>query len=208
VGSADYNTYCQSVTAPSAPAATTAPSAIAKLSTSFFVKPTAAQNQWQKSAEAGSNGTVYFEISVTNLSTVQADNVSVSANIPNQMSSLGNLQINSALVSGDIVSGINIGSVAASATKLITFEGKTQTISTTATQQATATSNVSGVAQTDSVSINFVQAQAVAAAVVASTAPASTGFLAFLKQWYVWILVGVVLVFLFVIVFRRLSSNA
>jgi len=142
---------------------------------------------------------------VTNSSNAQIDNVSVSANIPNEVSSLGNLQANGVPVSGDIVSGINIGSIAPSTTKLVTFEGKTQTLSTAATEQATATSNVSGATESDSVSINLTTGQ-VAGASVSST-PASSGFLAFLKRWYLWIIVGLVLIFLFIIVFRRLSSN-
>ncbi|MCX6718355.1 MAG: hypothetical protein NTY81_01990 [Candidatus Staskawiczbacteria bacterium] len=207
VGSADYNTYCQTTPAPAqqnttpTPAANIIPSG---LSIAFFAKQDSASTQWQKTAELGQNSQIYFMISATNASTAQIDNVNVSANIPTEISSLGNLQVNGVLVSGDIVSGINIGSVAPQSTKLITFEGKTQTISAVSTKQATATSNVSGKIQTDSVSINFSQVQAVAAV---SKAPATSGFMGFLKRWYLWILVGLVLIFLFIIVFKRLSSN-
>ena len=50
-------------------------------------------------------------ISATNSSTAQIDSVNISANIPTEISSLGNLQINGVPFSGDIVSGINVGPI-------------------------------------------------------------------------------------------------
>jgi len=162
--------------------------------------------QWQKTVQVSSNGQVYFMVPVANNSAAQIDNIIVSANIPGEISSLGNLQVNGVPVSGDIVTGIGIGSLASGSAKTITFEGKTQTILAQATKQATATISVLGATQSDSLSVNLIPGQ-VAAASVSSTESA-TGFLAFLKRWYLWILVGLVLIFLFVVVFRRLSSNA
>jgi len=175
------------------------------LSISLFEKQDSSSNQWQKTAKVSSNSQIYFMISATNTSTVQIDNVNVSANIPGEISSLGNLQVNGVAVSGDIVSGINIGSIAPASTKLVTFEGKTQTISAAGTKQATATSNVSGATQSDSVPINFNPTQAAAA--ISNTPAATTGFWGFLKRWYLWILGGLVLIFLFIVVFKRLSSD-
>jgi hypothetical protein len=174
------------------------------LSISFFAKQDVSSPQWQKTAEAVSNSNVYFMISVANNSTAQIDNVNVSASIPAEISSLGNLKLDNVQISGDIVSGINIGSIAPSITKSITFEGRTQTISETAAKQAIAISNVSGVTQSDSVSINLVVGPPAAAV---SNAPAASGFGGFLGRWYLWILGGLVLIFLFVVVFKRLSSE-
>ncbi len=180
--------------------------AASALSISLFAKKDSGSNQWQKTAQVGPNSQVYFMISATNTSTTPIDNVSVSANIPSEISSLGNLQVNGVAVSGDIVSGINIGSVAPASAKLVTFEGKTQTISAAGAKQATATSNVSGATtHSDSVSINFNPAQAAAA--ISNTPAATTGFWGFLKRWYLWILGGLVLIFLFIVVFKRLSSD-
>ena len=63
--------------------------------------------------------------------------------------------------------------------------------------------------QSDSVSIilNTVQVgSGIAPASVVSSA--ASGFWDFVKRWYLWVLVGLVLIFLFIIVFRRLSNNS
>jgi hypothetical protein len=218
-GSADYNNYCSSnnnsntnnnnnnSSNNSNNNNNNVSNNVSTLSVSFFAKQDQNSTQWQKTVQVGSNGQVYFMISVVNNSASQVNNVNISANIPNEVTSLGNLQINGVLVSGDIVSGVSIGSLTPGGAKSITFEGKTQTISTQATEQAVATSNVStGPAQSDSVSINLIPSQAAAASV--SSTQSTSGFWAFLKRWYLWILVALVLIFLFVVVFRRLSSNA
>lgn len=221
VGSADYNNYCASAqnhcgnglcepnlgeTTANCPndCKININTNSSGLSVSFFAKQDPNSSQWQKTTQADSNGQVYFMISAANNSTAQIDNVNISANIPGEISSLGNLKINGVSFSGDIVSGVNIGSIAPSTTKSITFEGKTQAISSASTKQATATANVSGSMQSDFVSINFSPNQAAAAVSSVATTP---GFWGFLKRWYLWILVGLVLIFLFVIIFRRLSSN-
>lgn len=201
-GSQDYNTYCQT----SAPAVT--PAATGGLSISFFVKPTVSSVQWQKSIELGPNSTAYFSISVANNSTTQINGVNVSANIPNQIASLGNLQVDGVAMSGDIITGINIGSLALKTTKVITFEGKTQTIASQSTSPAGANITANGAMQSDSLSINFSTSPAGQPTASVSASKDSIGILDFLKRWYLWILVGLVLLFLFVVVFRRLSSNA
>ena len=161
--------------------------------------------QWQKSVSVGSDGQAYFMITVVNNSGAQIDGINVFANIPNEIASLGNLQIDGASVSGDIVSGISIGALAPGTAKTVTFEGRTQTILSSATKTAVATVALLGASKTDSVSINFNPAQVAGASV--STTESTSGFWTFLKRWYLWILVGLVLIFLFIIVFRRLSSN-
>jgi len=219
VNSADYNAYCApKQTTPATPEvpATPVPNAntnpaqtpnTSGLSISLFIKQDLKSGQWQKTAEVGPNSQIYFMISATNGSSTQIDNVTILANIPNEISSLGNLQLNGVPVSGDIVTGINIGSIAPATTKLITFEGKTQTLSASGAKQAIATSNVSGVAQTDSISLNLNPSANQKPAAAVSNTTAVSGFMGFLKQWYIWIVVGLVLIFLFIIIFRRLSSN-
>jgi hypothetical protein len=143
-------------------------------------------------------------ITVTNNSSAQVDNAVISTNIPGEIFSVGNLQIAGTPVSGDIVSGVNVGSIPQSVTKAITFEGKTQNAIVSSAKQGVATITASGATQSDAVSINFNSNQSVAAVAGAST---TSGFWEFLKKWYIWMAVGLVLILLFIVIFKRLSSE-
>ena len=206
VDSADYNNYCLNN---AKPVPTNQPG-ISGLSVSLFSKQDQTSTQWSKSVQLGPNGKVYFMVSVVNNSATQIGNVNIAANIPSEITSLGNLQINGVSVSGDIISGVNVGSLAPGNAKSVTFEGKSGSISLQTTKQAVATVSAVGYSpQSDSVSIilNTVQvgSEIATASVVSS---AASGFWDFVKRWYLWVLVGLVLIFLFIIVFRRLSNNS
>ncbi|MCX6719568.1 MAG: hypothetical protein NTV36_00430 [Candidatus Staskawiczbacteria bacterium] len=201
--SADYNTYCVGNGNPNN---NNNNSTAGGLLFSFFAKQDQSSTQWQKTVSVGANGIIYFMISAVNDTNAFVDNVNISANIPTEITSVGNLQVDGVKFSGDIVSGVNIGTISPKTAKSITFEGKTQGISAQVVKQAIATATVSGAPKTDSVSITLMPGQAIITS--ASASEASSGFLDFLKRWYLWILVGFVLIFLFVVVFRRLSNNA
>ena len=209
-GSADYVKYCQSGSNNSNNNNNNNNSnntgAISGLSLSFVAKTDATSSQWQKTIQVNQNSTAYFMVSLVNNGTSAIDNLNISANIPGQITSVGNLMINGTATSGDIISGINIGSLTPGTTKTIAFEGKTQGFSMQASTSAVVIANSNGASQSDSLAINFNPSSVAAASV--SSSQNSIGFLDFLKRWYLWILVGLVLIFLFVVVFRRLSSNS
>jgi hypothetical protein len=173
------------------------------LTLSFLGKKDIAAQQWNKTIEVGPNLTAYFLVNVINNSNTEVDSVNLSANIPSEISSIGNLKVNDISVSGDIVAGIDIGSIGAGSSKVITFEGKTQGINTAGTKEAIATVSINGVTQSDSFTLNLIAGQVAAVSKTSS----SSWLTEFLKRWYLWILVAIVLIFLFVVVFRRVSSN-
>jgi hypothetical protein len=198
-GSADFTKYCSGNNN-----TINNPSAGNGLSVSFFAKTDASSTQWQKTVQVNANSQAYFMISIVNNTNAPIDNINVSANIPGQITTLGNLKIDGVPVSGDIISGISVGTITQGASKSITFEGKTQGFSSQATVQANAAAIVNGVNQLDSLSINFNPSQVTASV---SSAKNASPFMDFLKRWYLWILVGLVLIFLFIVIFKRLSSN-
>jgi len=174
------------------------------LSVTFLAKKDVLENQWNKTIQVGSNGNAYFLITITNNSNSQVNGINVSANLPNEIGYLGNLKVNDVSVAGDIVSGVDAGSLAPGTTKVVTFEGKTQALNIEASKLGTASITSGGATQSDTVTINLNPGQAAAI----SSAPPVSGFWEFLKRWYLWILVILVLIFLFIVIFRRLSSNA
>lgn len=196
-GSVDYTNYCGG-TNPQNP--------IDSLSISFLAKENNISAQYGKSVQIGQNSTVYFMVSLINTSSSAINNIGISSNIPGQIVSIGNLQIDGQPASGEIISGISVASLLPNSTKTITFEGKTLTFISQATAPATATLNVSGSIKSESLSITFNPSSGSVAGV--STSSFSSGIWGFLKRWYLWIIVGLILLFLFVVVFRRLSSNS
>lgn len=194
-GSTDYNTYCLSAQ----------PGVPANLSVSFAAKKDASSGQWDKTVQVAQNSSVYFMIAVNNNSGSEVDNVNISANIPSEISFLGNLKVNDVSISGDMVSGINIGALKTGESKSITFEGRTQSFGTKEQKQAEAKVTAGAATQSDALTLDFDSSKSAAAV---SEAAEKSGIIEFLKRWYLWILVGLVLIFLFVVVYRRLSSNA
>jgi len=178
---------------------------IKNLSISFFVKKDEFSQQWNKSMQIGQNETAHFMIVLSNNFDYQIDGVIVSAEIPNEISYLGNLKVDDIAISGDIVSGIEIGSVQAMSQKTITFEGKTQTFAIQETKNAIAFINFVESLQSDSIFLNFDSTQVNLAGI--SSNSWQTSLWQFLKRWYMWILAGIVMVFLFSVVFKRISSN-
>ncbi len=175
----------------------------AALSVSFLAKQDAQGQQWNKTLQVSPNSTVYFMLTAKNDSAAQSENVAASASLPGEISLIGNIKMDNSSLAGDIISGISIGSLAPYAEKTITFEGKTQAINAESTKQAVATITSGSYKKTDSLTLNFQPSQTGAV----SGASQASGLVNFLKRWYLWILVGAVLIFLFIVVFRRLSSN-
>ncbi len=214
LGSADYITYCAANHCPNGacesdlgenPNNCPSDCKVNNLSVSFLGKKSAKATQWDKTIQIAPNSNIYFLVNVSNNSNTRADDVNISANIPSEIAYLGNLKVNDVLISGDIVFGVNIGFLEAMTTKSITFEAKTQEFSANSEKQATITISAGGVAQSDTVTVNFNPNQQTAA--VSSDDSTVSSFVEFLKRWYLWILAAIVLIFLFIVVFRRFSSN-
>ena len=192
-GTDDYVEYCK------------VEEKVAELSVLFFTKQEATSNQWQKSVEVGQNSKVYFMATIENTGSESAQDVIVFAEIPTQVTSLGNLEIDGVLMARDIISGVNIGGLEAGSSKTLTFEGNTQFFAVQKVEPAVIKAEADNLAGDDFIDIDFNPALAGSAAISEGT---DSAFWEFVKRWYLWILVGVVLIFLFIVVFRRLSTNA
>lgn len=210
-GSTDYCTACEHANdnvcncgETSATAPNDCRTNASNLMVTFFGRKDITAVSWDKAVQVGTNGNVYFLAIIKNNSASPIENINVFAAIPSEVSFLGNLKIDDSSVAGDIVSGVTIASIPANGTKTLTFEGKTQTFANSRDKQATINVTSGGQAQSDSFTITLNPGQVAGV----STAPATSGFVEFLKRWYLWILVAIVLIFLFIVIFRRLSSNS
>jgi hypothetical protein len=165
-------------------------------------------SQWSKLVNVGNNQTVDFMVTVNNASSAAITNANVVVNMPGQIVSVGNVQTNGTASAGDILSGIVINSLPAGSSQTITFEGKTQAFSVAATAQATVNvNNTGGSPQSDSVTLNFNPTLSGSGSTSSiSNSSGSTSLWDWIKQWYLWILALIILIFLFVVIFRRIST--
>ena len=79
---------------------------------------------FSNSVSAKPSDLIEFKIRINSIGTTTASNIVLEDVLPSRMSYQGNLKINGISSSGDIVSGLNLGSLAPDASTTVTFEAK------------------------------------------------------------------------------------
>ena len=148
--------------------------------------------------------TINCLIIVKNTSTVLINDVVVRVDIPSEIINTSEVKIDGLSFNGNITSGINIGNFLSNTSKIVTFEGKTQSlINQISAKQITGIASSGTFSVADSLMVNFQPTTTTNITEKAEPSP----FIKFLKNWYVWIIITIVLTFLFFIIFKRVSSN-
>ncbi len=149
--------------------------------------------------------TINCLVIVKNTTTSPVNDITVRADIPTEIINTSELKIDGLSFNGNITSGINIGNFTPNLSKIITFEGKVQSLITqVSAKQTTGIISSGNLSASDSLTINF---QPIIAGNITAPVADSSPFVKFLKRWYIWILSAIVLFFLFLIIFKRVSSN-
>ena len=152
--------------------------------------------------------TINCLIIAKNTSTASINDVILRADIPAEIVSISEVKIDGMASNGNITSGIDIGSFPPNTSKLVIFTGKTLSPITQAiTKQIIGIASSGVLSSSDSLTINFQPNIASASTASLESSTESSLFVEFFKRWYIWILIGIVLIFLFFVIFRRLSSN-
>lgn len=154
---------------------------------------------WTKTIDANNNDKLEFLMVVKNISNMPLNNVLAAADVTGNITYTGNLTIDSSTSAGSVVSGIDLGTLNPNTSTAIHFTG---------TAQAPNTQTVQVVSRVTSA--NFMDSDSFTANISASATTASVSgspFIEFIKRWYLWIIIVIVLIALFVIIFRRLSTN-
>lgn len=211
----DYKAICaaycggQTPATPSTPATPTTPGTPAQpqtsqLQISLLGTKEAEPAMWGKFLNTAHNDKLVFLVMVKNNSTQAVNSASLIVELTSNISYTGNLKIDNTLSAGNITSGIELGGLAPNAAKLISFTGTVQGQANATTSQVISKATSGEVTTSDSLVVS------IAAGQVAGASTASVGdspFMQFLKKWYLWIIIVAVLIALFVIIFRRLSTN-
>ena len=207
INSADYITYCTGnintgtgVTTQSTITNGNQAVVTGSFAVSMFVKKES-DPDWSKSVTTVNGEKLTFLIIFKNISSTPADNTTLQANVTNGITYAGNLKIDNTTSAGNIISGVNIGQLSAQTSKVVSFSG---TVQSQNQQTIQASSNVysGNMHDSDYVTVNVLASSNATASVSGS------GFVNFVKKWYLWLIVIIVLIALFIIIFRRLSTNA
>lgn len=176
----------------------------AKVAVSVFASKESTPTQLGKNLTVANGEKVYFLVTIKNISAQPVENVSANVDFAGNINYGNDLKIDDTAVGGDIGVSIALGTIAPNASKAITFSGTVQSL---ASQPFQVTSRVSAGNATDSDFLTMTVGSTGAAAV--SESGSSNAIWEFIKRWYIWIIILIVLAVLFVIIFRRLSdSNA
>ncbi len=220
-GSADYTAYCaanvQGQTVQSAQNQTSTNGSVQKTTTvvnsqnkmlvvSLFGKKQASDMEWNKNINLVNNDNAEFLLTVKNTGG-DATAAMVSVDLTNNIAYTGNLKIDGVASAGNVVSGIDLGSLPPNTSRAVYFTGLVQSQNAQTIQVIGRVTSNNTTADSDPVTLNITSTTAVAGSNTAAVSGNSSPFLDFVKKWYLWIIIVIVLIALFVIIFRRLSTN-
>ncbi|MFI5205425.1 MAG: hypothetical protein ACHQVK_00635, partial [Candidatus Paceibacterales bacterium] len=175
---------------------------------SAFVAKDASNPQWTKTLTAVNNDKLDFLFIIKNTSATPTDAVSVKTDITNNINYTGNLKVNNLDAAGNLTSGVDLGSIAAKTSMLVSFTGTMQPQANQSVVQATATVSANNTPQDSDYVILNTNANNNQTAAISNTSSTSNSLWSNLqKNWYIWLIIIIVLVVVFIIIFRRLSTN-
>ncbi len=167
---------------------------------SIFGKKDSEPLQWEKSLDVKKDDKMYFLLVVKNISSTPFDNVLVTSDITSNIDYAGDLKVDDTVSPGNISSGINLGTLPPNTSRSVDFSGKLK-------EEGQPFQVVGRVAannfnDSDSLDIKPSTDQNNATASISNNSLTD-----FVKKWYPWIIIIVVLTAIFIVIFRRLSTN-
>ena len=170
------------------------------LSVSILARNESTSTEWSKEISASKNEKINFLVTVKNISDATAENVSFKIDTAQNINA-ENIKIDNSEATGNIYSGINLGSMDKGTSKIISFNGVINSQDEKNGIKVTVTANSGDASDSDLIALNISKSSIATASLIDSP------FMSFVKQWYLWVIGIIVLISLFVIIFRRLSSN-
>ena len=128
----------------------------------------------------------------------------VRADITDQVEYTGNLEIDNAALNANIINGIDLGALSEKTSKVISFTGTVKKDAQKSALQITASATSGTTADSD---IAFINVGGPQVKNNFAAALGSSPLVQFLKRSWFWIIVTIILIGLFIVIFRRLSTN-
>jgi hypothetical protein len=187
------------------------------LSLAMFAIDQTSAPVWAKTINVKNNDNLQFLIMVKNNSKNPIADASVQIDFTSVIAYTGNLKINGADINQNPLSGINLPTIDPKTSIIISFTGAAKSdTNQSGLQIVTSISDSKIIYDSDFVTFNIVtanQTPQISTSPVATKTPASSQVKQnpildnLKKNWYLWIAALIVLVAVFIIIFRKLSSN-
>ena len=140
---------------------------------------------------------------VKNISSLPIENVIIKVDGDTAITYDEAIKVDNIPSTGNMLTGINLGTLPAGISKEIFFSGSIKPETLVGSVKITATVSYQNITNTDSVTVSLLgEVKNNFAAALGSSA-----FMTFLKKWWLWILATLILIGLFFVIYRRISSD-
>ncbi len=172
---------------------------------SIFGQKESDQTQWGKNISTVNNDKINFLLVVKNISNLPINNVLIKTDITNNIKYADNLKIDNFSLAGNIVSGVDLGTIPPKTSRVIYFTGSVVAQTSQGVAQITASINSDNILyDSDYLTVNIGGQTKYN---VATNVTGNSIMSNLKKNWYIWIMVIIILIALFIIIFRKISSN-
>lgn len=183
------------------------------LAVSIFGKKDSEILEWSKNIRVGDNDKINFLVTIKNVSDKSLENVIVVINLGENIAYGNDLKINDVTSSETTISEIPLGTIEKNISKALSFTGiaKAGEIETEVEVTSKVTSGT--LSNEDFFTLTIDKKPEIVASATSQENQISTAavnnnpFIGFLKKWYIWFLVSVVMIVLFIMIFRKVSSQ-
>lgn len=208
INSADYTTYCtnsanQSQTQGVPQINIQIPQVQVQNMSIALTAKKESDSKYTKEFSIANSDKINFVVVVKNISNSPIENVMVKVDGDTAIAYDQDIKIDNIPSTGNMVSGINLGTLPAGISKEVVFSGVIKPETLVGSVKVNSTVNYQNISNTDSVTVSLLgQVKNNFAASLGSSA-----FMTFIKKWWLWILAALVLIILFFVIYRRISSD-
>ena len=183
---------------------------------SIFGKKESDPLQWEKNISAINNDKIDFLITVKNTSNAPIEKVLVKVDITKDIDYTNDLKIDDVVSEEDIELGVDLGTIAQNTSKALLFTGVVKSEIVEGEVKITGNINSGNISDSDFFTIQISTPEPTATPLPSqvenktnssAAAIGSSSASSFFKTWYIWVVVAIALIFLFIIIFRKLSRN-
>ncbi|MSU60639.1 MAG: hypothetical protein EXS52_01840 [Candidatus Staskawiczbacteria bacterium] len=161
------------------------------------------ESKYAKEFSITNSDVINLLVVVRNISNTAIENVVIKVDGDPAIAYDQNIKVDNVPSVGNMVTGINLGTLPAGISKEVLFSGAIKPETLVGSVKITSTVSYQNITNTDSVTVSLLgEVKNNFAASLGSSA-----FMSFFKKWWLWILATLILVVLLFVIYRRISSD-